>query len=171
MRWWKIGKRDADLERELRSDLDLEEEEQRERGLSPEEAHYGAQRAFGNTTLIREQIHDAWGWSAFERLSQDIRYAARQLLRSPGFTAVAVMTLTLGIGATTAIFTLVYDVMLRPLPFTYPDRLVTVEEKVAEWSNIYPTLPVSANHFYFLAAPQPQLRFNGAFATISRTTW
>jgi predicted permease len=149
MRWWKIGKRDADLERELRSDLDLEEEEQRERGLSPEEAHYGAQRALGNTTLIREQIHDAWGWSAFERLSQDIRYAARQLLRSPGFTAVAVMTLTLGIGATTAIFTLVYDVMLRPLPFTYPDRLVTVEEKVAEWSNIYPTLPVSANHFSF----------------------
>ena len=113
MRWWKIGKRDADLERELRSDLDLEEEEQRERGLSPEEAHYGAQRALGNTILIREQIHDAWGWSAFERLSQDIRYAARQLLRSPGFTAVAVMTLTLGIGATTAIFTLIYDVMLR----------------------------------------------------------
>jgi predicted permease len=80
---------------------------------------------------------------------QDVRYAVRQLLRSPGFTAVAVMTLALGIAATTAIFTLVYDVMLRPLPFTRADRLVTVEEKVAEWSNIYPTLPVSANHFTF----------------------
>jgi predicted permease len=149
MRWWQLKKRNEDLERELEADLDLEEEEQRERGLSSEEAHYGARRALGNITLIREQIHDAWGLSAFERLSQDIRYATRQLLRSPGFTAVAVMTLTLGIGATTAIFTLVYDVMLRPLPFTHPDELVTVEEKVAEWSNMYPTLPVSANHFSF----------------------
>jgi predicted permease len=147
MRWWQIRKRNADLERELRSDLQLEEEEQRERGVPPEEARYAAQRALGNTMLIREQTHDAWGWSAFECLSQDIRYAARQLLKSPGFTAVAVLTLALGIGATTAIFTFVCDVMLRPLPFTHADRLVTVEEKVAEWSNIYPTLPVSANHF------------------------
>lgn len=149
MHWWQIRKRNADLEREMRSDLDLEEEEQRVRGLSPEEARQRAKREFGNATLIREQTHEAWGWSPFERLSQDIRYAVRQLLRSPGFTAVAVSTLALGIGATTAIFTLVCDVMLRPLPFTHPDRLVTVEEKVAEWSNIYPTLPVSANHFAF----------------------
>jgi predicted permease len=149
MRWWQIRKRDADLERELRSDLELEEEEQRENGVPSEEARYAARRALGNTTLIHEQAHEAWGSAAFERLSQDIRYATRQLLRSPGFTAVAVMTLTLGIGATTAIFTLVYDVMLRPLPFTHPDQLVTVEEKVAEWSDIYPTLPVSANHFSF----------------------
>jgi predicted permease len=149
MRWWQIRKRDADLERELRSDLELEEEEQRENGVPSEEARYAARRALGNTTLIHEQAHEAWGSAAFERLSQDIRYATRQLLRSPGFTAVAVMTLTLGIGATTAIFTLVYDVMLRPLPFTHPDQLVSVEEKVAEWSNMYPTLPVSANHFSF----------------------
>jgi predicted permease len=149
MRWWQIKSRDADLKRELESDLELEQEEQRDRGLSGREAHYAARRAFGNATLIREQTHEAWGWSPFERLSQDIRYAVRQLLRSPGFTAVAVSTLALGIGATTAIFTLVCDVMLRPLPFAHPDRLVTVEEKVAEWSNIYPTLPVSANHFTF----------------------
>ena len=80
MRWWQIRKRDADLERELRSDLELEEEEQRENGVPPEEARYAARRAFGNTTLIREQTHEAWGWAAFERLSQDIRYALRQLL-------------------------------------------------------------------------------------------
>jgi len=149
MRWWQTNERDADLERELRSDLELEEEEQRDRGVPPEEAHCAARRALGNTTLIREQTHDAWGWSAFEHLSQDIRYAVRQLLRAPGFAAVAVLTLALGIGATTAIFTFVYDVMLRPLPFSHADRLVTVDEKVAEWSNIYPTLPVSANHFTF----------------------
>jgi len=149
MRWWQIRKRDEDLERELRADLEMEEVEQRERGVPPAEARYAARRALGNPTLIREQAHEAWGWAAFERLSQDIRYALRQLLRSPGFTAVAVSTLALGIGATTAIFTLVYDVMLRPLPFKQADQLVTLEEKVAEWSNIYPTLPVSANHFTF----------------------
>lgn len=149
MRWWQIKKRDADLERELQLAIELEEEELRENGLSAEEARYEARRAFGNTTLIREQTHEAWGSAAFERLLQDARYALRQLWRSPGFSIVAMLTLALGIGATTAIFTLVYDVMLRPLPFPQPDRLVTLEEKVVEWSNVYPTLPVSANHFVF----------------------
>jgi putative ABC transport system permease protein len=149
MRWWQFWKRDADLERELRSDLELEEQEQRDKGLSSEEARYAARRAFGNKTVIRERTHEQWGWAIFERLWQDIRYAARQLQRSAGFSIVTMMTLALGIGATTAIFTLVYDVMLRPLPFADADRLVNIQEIAAEWSNIYPTLPVSANHFTF----------------------
>jgi predicted permease len=149
MKWWQIRKRDADLERELQSDLELEEEEQRANGLSSEEARQAARRAFGNTALIREHIHEAWGWAPVERILQDARYAMRQLRRSTGFSIVVMLTLALGIGATTAIFTLIYDVMLRPLPFGQPDRIVTVEEKVAEWSNLYPTLPVSANHFTF----------------------
>jgi predicted permease len=149
MHWWQMRRRDADLERELRADLELEEEEQRESGVPAEEARRAARRALGSTTLIREQTHEAWGWASLERFSQDARYAVRRLLRSPGFSAVTVMTLALGIGATTAIFTLVYDVMLRPLPFAEPDRLVNMEEIATEWSNIYPTLPVSANHFTF----------------------
>lgn len=80
---------------------------------------------------------------------QDMRHALRQLSRAPGFTLTALLTLALGIGATTAIFTLVYDVMLRPLPFPRPDRLVVVQERVAEFRDIYPELPVSANHFFY----------------------
>ncbi|HTV04273.1 MAG TPA: ABC transporter permease [Acidobacteriaceae bacterium] len=79
----------------------------------------------------------------------DLRFALRQLHKSPGFTLAAILTLALGIGATTAIFTLVYDAMLRPLPFTRGDRLVTIAERVAAWSNLYPSLPVNANHFTF----------------------
>ena len=79
----------------------------------------------------------------------DLRYAWRQLRKAPGFALTAILTLALGIGATTAIFTLVYDVMLRPLPLPHAEQLVRVQEKVAEWMEMYPTLPVSANHFTF----------------------
>jgi predicted permease len=79
----------------------------------------------------------------------DLKLALRQLRKSPGFASTTVLTLALGIGATTAIFTLVYDVMLKPLPLPQADRLVRIEEKAAEWSAMYPTLPVSANHFTF----------------------
>ena len=89
MKWWQRKKRDADLERELRSDLELEEEEQREGGASGEEARYAALRAFGNPTLIREQTRAARSWYWLESLARDLRLGLRALGRSPGFTVVA----------------------------------------------------------------------------------
>lgn len=121
---WPTKKRDEDLERELRSDLELEEEEQRERGLSEEEARYAARRAFGNETLIWEQTREAWGWGAVESFLRDLRLAWRVLVKSPIFAISAVVTLALGIGATTAIFSAMNAILLRRIPVPDPQRIV-----------------------------------------------
>ena len=128
MRWWQIGKRRADLDRELQSDLELEEEEQRERGLSEENAPYAARRAFGNTTVIREQTREAWGGTSVERLWQDIHFAFRQVSKNKRFAAIYILTLALGIGAPAAMFTIVDGVILRPVPYKDPNRLMAISE-------------------------------------------
>ena len=115
-----------DLDRELRTHLDQEAEERRERGVSPEEARYAALRAFGNPTLVKEEIHEMSPWLLLEQLGQDVRYALRTLRRNAAFTIVAILSLALGIGGNTAVFSLVSGVLLRSLPYAESERLVQV---------------------------------------------
>ena len=128
MKWWQIGKRDADLQRELQSDLELEEEEQRERGIPPEEVHYAALRAFGNPSVIREQTREVWNWDRLETLLRDLRISIRTLARQPAFSAVAMLVIAVGMGATISLFTVVWSVLLKPLPFDHPEQLVRLYE-------------------------------------------
>lgn len=134
MRWWRIGRRNADLERELRSDLELEEEEQRERGLPPEEARYAALRAFGNAALIRDDVHEAWGWAPIERFWQDLLYALRSARRAPLLSIVAIVTLALGIGLNAGVFTLLNSLFLQPPTREEPGSFVQVYPLYTGWS-------------------------------------
>lgn len=122
--WYRRQAREADLARELRGHLELEAEEHRSAGLTPQQAARAAHRALGNTLQIEEDVRAAWGFHGLETLAQDVRYGLRQLRRSPGFTLVAVLTLALGIGANTVIFSVVDCLVFRPLPVDHPESVV-----------------------------------------------
>jgi predicted permease len=116
------------LDDELRFHIERQTAENVAAGMSPEEAHLAALRSFGNPALLRDQARATWSWNWLESLVRDIRYGLRTLRRTPGFAVIAILVMALGIGANVALFTVVRSVLLKPLPFRDPARLVSLYE-------------------------------------------
>src|SRR5688500_3745330 len=117
-----------DIEQEMRSHVELATEANIRRGMSPDDARQAATKSFGNLSRMSELAYDVRGGGMVEALWQDVRFGVRTLFRNPGFAAVAILTVALGTGATSTTFSYVYAVVLRPLPYHAPDRLLSVVE-------------------------------------------
>ena len=117
-----------ELDEDIREHIERETQENIERGMTPEDAHTAAMKKFGNVQRVKEETREAWSWVRLEELLQDVKYGMRMLRKAPGFTAVAALTLALGIGANTAIFSVIESVMFKALPFSGADRIVRVYE-------------------------------------------
>ena len=119
----------AGLREEMRLHVELRARKLHRQGLGASEAAYAARRQFGNATWYQGESSDLWGWAMWERFIQDLRHGSRTLAKSPGFTAIAVATLALGLGINMAVFSIVNGVMLRALPYRQPERLVSLWEE------------------------------------------
>src|SRR5438093_4499227 len=120
------------LDAELRFHLEQQTAENIAQGMSPEEARYAARRAFGNPTLLREQARETWNWNTIETALRNVRISIRTLARAPGFAFISILVIAIGIGANVALFTVVRSVLLKPLPFKEPERLLRLYEHSAD---------------------------------------
>src|SRR5256885_10241928 len=116
-RWLARKQEEDDLREELRSHLAIEVRRRLESGENPHEAAEQARREFGGTTRIQEDVRETWGWAGVQRFGEDVRFGLRMLRKTPVWTTIVCATLSLGIGLSTAIFSVVYSVLLQPLPY------------------------------------------------------
>jgi putative ABC transport system permease protein len=172
MQWWNEARRklaalrhreklDRDLAEEMQSHLELQAEENRANGMSAEQARYAALRRFGNATALKETSREVWGWRVLDELVRDLRLAFRTLRRGPGFAAIAVITLALGIGLNMAVFALVFKVVLRPVEYRDANRLMDVHLILTEERR--GTIPMSWSYPKF----QELLQWNRSFDSIA----
>jgi len=122
--WWRRKQQERELEEEVLGHLEMAAKEREERGEDKREAERAARREFGNVGLVKEVTRDVWGRRWLRDVAADARYGLRILLKNPGFTIVAILSLALGIGATTAVFSVVYGVLVNPYPYANSDRMV-----------------------------------------------
>lgn len=143
---------EAEMAEEMRFHLEQRTADLAADGLAPDDARLAAQRRFGNTAALQEHARDTFGWGALERFWKDLSFAARQLVRAPGFSLLAIVTLGLGIGANTSMFSLVNGILLKPLPYERVDQLERIYRSTAQ----NPEGNLSAADFLALrAAPSP----------------
>src|SRR5215469_5970482 len=153
----------SELDEDIREHIGHETQESIERGMTPEEARRAAMRKFGNVRRVREETREVWSWVWIEELLRDVRLAVRVLRKAPGFSAVAVLTLALGIGTNTAMFSVLYGLVLRPLPYKDSSRLVmlwdsnrkTGQKHITVIRGSFPILRSQASSFEDMAALTP----------------
>ena len=144
---FRRGESGAKLDEELSFHLERQIAENIAAGMGAEEARYAALRSFGNPALVREQTRASWSWTAIESITRDLRYGFRTLVRTPGFSIMAIGVMALGVGANVALFTVVRGVLLKPLPFRDPDQLVTLYESDTKHVGRTPYMPVAGGSF------------------------
>jgi predicted permease len=162
---WRSDDIHDEISEEMRFHIELRAEENVRRGMTPEEARRKAEQQFGRLDRIKEESYDVRGGRWLEATWQDLRYGARILQKNPGFTAVAVLTLALGIGATTAIFSVVNGILLKPLPYHHPEELVALRLTAHGWG--VKDLPLSASTYFIFRERSSAFRDIGIYASYS----